>query len=406
MTREECLARDRADPLAGLAARFAPGAEGTLYFDANSVGAMPIAAPAAMAAMLDEWRHLRRRGWSESDWLAAPRRLGDKLAPVIGAALGQVVVGDTTSVNLFKALAAALAMRPDRRKVVGEAATFPTDLYVAERLIAGLGGRELVLAPDGADPAALIDGDTAVLYLSHVDYRTARMHDLKALTARAQAAGALVIWDLSHSTGAVAIGLDAANADFAVGCGYKYLCGGPGAPAYIYAAHRHHDAIRPLLAGWMGHARTFDFPLAYEPAPGIGRFQVGTPAVLAHAVMETALDLWAGIDPHAAFAKHAALGDLIVTLANGIDGIGLASPSDARERGGFVALRHPNAASIVAALGAAGVVASHRPPDSIRFGLSPLYHRHVEVFDAIERLGRIMRDGAWRDPQFAKGSKI
>ncbi|MSP48191.1 MAG: kynureninase [Alphaproteobacteria bacterium] len=407
--RADCEALDAGDPLRAIAGRFAPGEAGTLYFDANSVGAMATDVPDRVDRHLAEWRNLRRRGWSESTWLDAPRRLGGKLAPLLGAAPDEVVVCDTTSINLFKALAAALALRPGRRRVVSQAGTFPTDLYVVQGLKTLRDDIDLHLVPDGEAIEAALDDQTAVAYLSQVDYRTARRLDIRRLTAAAHARGALTVWDLSHGAGAVPADLDASGADFAVGCGYKYLCGGPGAPAYVFIARRHHEAVRPVLAGWMGHASPFTFSTDYVPGPGLARFLVGTPSVIANAVMEAALDIWAGVDPAKVFAKHAALGDLLIRLAQesaGAQAIEVGSPLDAGERGGFVALRHPGGAAVVAALADAGVVCSFRPPDSIRFGLSALYHRYVDMWDAIERLRRILGEGAWRAEKYEKTKAI
>ena len=404
ISRADCDALDARDPLRVVADRFAPGEPGTLYFDANSIGAMPVDVPDRLDHHLTEWRNLRRRGWSESTWLDAPRRLGAKLAPMIGAASDEVVVCDTTSINLFKALAAALSMRPERHRVVSQASTFPTDLYVVQGLKTLRPGIDLHLVPDGAEIDAAIDEKTAVVYLSQVDYRTARRLDIRRLTAAAHARGALTVWDLSHGAGAVPADLDAAGADFAVGCGYKYLCGGPGSPAYAFIARRHHDAVQPALSGWMGHANPFTFSTDYTPGPGLARFLVGTPSVIANSVMEAALDIWATVEPAAVFAKHAALGDLLIRLTADIVEIG--SPRDAGERGGFVALRHDAGAAVVGALADAHVVASFRPPDSIRFGLSALYHRYVDMWDAAERLRRILADGAWKAEKYKKTSKI
>lgn len=408
-TRRDCEALDAADPLSETRARFAPGEAGTLYFDANSVGAMPVAAPGRLNHLIDEWQRLRRRGWSESDWLDAPKRLGAKLAPMLGAAPDEVVVCDTTSINLFKALAAAVALRPGRSRIVSEAATFPTDLYVAQGLAGLRGGLKLDLLDDGAPVAPAIDDDTVAVYLSFVDYRSARRHDIHALTRAAHDRGALAIWDLSHGAGAVPCDLDAADVDLAVGCGYKYLCGGPGGPAYVFAARRLHDAIKPALAGWMGHASPFAFTTGYEAAPGMGRFLVATPPVLANAVFEAALDIWASVDSQAVFRKHAALGDLLGALVDrGVagPGVSVASPREASRRGGFVALKHAGGGAVVAALAEAGVVASFRAPDSIRFGLSALTHRHVDIWDAATRLGEILRTEAWRAPQYQRAKAI
>ena len=408
-TRAECAALDAADPLRDYPQRFVAGEAGTLYFDANSVGAMPLAAAGNIARIEGEWQRLRRRGWSESDWLAAPARLGAKLAPILGAGADEVIVCDTTSINLYKALAAAVALRPGRHTIVSEAATFPTDLYVAQGLAALRGGLTLRFLKDGEPIADAIGDDTIAIYVSQVDYRSARRLDIHALTRAAHARGALAIWDLSHGAGAVPADLDAADVDLAVGCGYKYLCGGPGSPSWIFAARRLHDEIQPALAGWMGHADTFSFPIDYAPGAGMRRFLVGTPSVIANAAMEAACDLWAAVDPQRVFAKHAALGDLLIRLVDAGaagPGVGVASPRDAAERGGFVALRHEGGAALVAALGEAGIVSSFRPPDSIRFGLSALSHRYVDIFDAATRLGEIVASGRWRDPKYRKGKSI
>ena len=402
--RADCEAMDANDPLRPLAERFATGEPGTLYFDANSIGAMPVDVPARIEAHLKEWRNLRRRGWSESTWLDAPRRLGAKIASILGASPDEVVVGDTTSINLFKTLAAALSLRPEKQRVVSQAGTFPTDLYVVQGLKTLRPEIELHLVADGAPIESAIDDRTAVVYLSQVDYRSARRLDIRKLTAAAHAKGALTIWDLSHGAGAVPADLDAANADFAVGCGYKYLCGGPGAPAYSFIARRHQEGVKPALAGWMGHANPFTFSTDYAPGAGMARFVVGTPSVIANAIMEGAFDIWAEVDPAQVFAKHAALGDLLIALTKDIVEVG--SPSDAGERGGFVALRHPAGAAVVGALADAGVVSSFRPPDSIRFGLSALYHRYVDMWEVAERLRAIINGGLWKDEKYKKTKTI
>jgi kynureninase len=362
-------------------AQFAPGEPGVLYFDANSIGAMPLAAGQAMARLGDEWRRLRKRGWTDSDWLDAPARLGNKLAPVIGAEPDSVVVCDSTSVNLHKMIAAALSLRPGRRVVLVEDGAFPTDNYVAGN-IATL---RRVAGPEGIE-AALQD-DVAVLFLSHTDYRTSYRHDMAALTKLAHDRGALVLWDLSHSAGAVECGLAEAKADFAAGCGYKYLCGGPGSPGWLYVAPRHQEPLRPVIAGWMGHADPMAFDTEYRAAPGIRRHLAGTPPVSGNMLMEAALDLWRGLEPAQAFAKHAALGDLLIRLAES-PSLSLASPRDASKRGGFVAFRHADASNFVKSLEKAGIVASSRKPDIVRFGLSPLYHRFADIEDLGKRLKR------------------
>ena len=384
----ECKALDAADPLAAIVAQFAPGEPDVLYFDANSIGAMPLGAERAMARLGDQWRRLRRRGWTDADWLDAPTRLGGKLAPVIGAEPGSVVVCDSTSVNLHKAVWMALGLNSGRKVVVSEQGTFPTDLYVAENA-ARTRGASLRLVGSPEEIGASLGKDVGLLLLSHTDYRTAYRHDLAALTRKAHECGALVLWDLSHSAGAVSCDLAAAQADFAVGCGYKYLCGGPGSPAWIYVAPRHQAAAQPAIAGWMGHAEPMAFDADYRAAPGVKRHLAGTPPVSGNALMEAALDLWAGIEPRAAFDKHARLGDLLIRAVEEMapeSGLALASPREAARRGGFVAFRHAKAAALADALNAAGVIVSHRKPDILRFGLSPLYHRYLDIWQLAVRL--------------------
>ena len=369
------------------AGQFAAGRRGWLYFDANSIGAMPKSAPARMARLLAQWRRLRRRGWSDADWLDAPRRLGDKLAPVIGARRGTVAVGDSTSVNLFKALALALQLRPRRRVIVGEAGTFPTDLYVAEG-VAHAHGCRLVLVDGPRELDAAIDRRTAVVYLSHTDYRTSYRHDLRAVTRLAHARGALTVWDLSHSAGAVPTALANGNADFAVGCGYKYLCGGPGAPAYLYVAPRLQAKLRPAIQGWFGHAAPMEFETRFRPARGVQRHVVGTPAVSGNVLLEAALDVFSETDLPELFKAHARLTQLLIAMVP--RGLELASPRDPDRRGGFVAFRCRDAKKLVAALERRRVVASSRPPDIVRFGLSPLYHRAADVRELAARLKMIL----------------
>ena len=374
-----------------MVAQFAPGEPGTLYFDANSIGAMPRAAEKAMARLGDEWRRLRRRGWNDSDWLDAPLRLGDKLAPVIGAEPGSVAVCDSTSVNLHKAVWMALGLRPARHMVLVEDAAFPTDNYVAENAARARGATlHRVSSPEEIETA--LGKNVAVLLLTHTDYRTSYRHDLAALTRLAHKRGAIAVWDLSHSAGAVPCDLAASKADIAVGCGYKYLCGGPGSPAWLYVAPRHRAAVEPAIAGWMGHAEPMAFEPGYRAAPGVRRHLAGTPSVSGNMLMEAALDLWAGFDIRQAFAKHAALGDLLIRVVEGLDengvspGLALASPRKAAQRGGFVAFRGAGAKALIESLDAAGVVASYRKPDIVRFGLSPLYHRYMDIWELGVRL--------------------
>jgi kynureninase len=411
-SRARCAALDASPgPLDALRDAFADGAPGTLYFDANSIGPMPVDAPARVARVLDDgWRVSRRRAWNDTDWLAQPRLLGARLARVLGAEPDDVAVCDTTSVNQHKLLRYALQLT-HRRTIVVERDVFPSNGYVAQAIAAArpAAGIALRTIEDvSALPDALAPGDVAVVALSHVDYRTGRRLDLTAQTRLAHAHGALALWDLSHSAGAVAVGLRAADADLAVGCGYKYLCGGPGAPAFLYVHPRHRGDAWPAVAGWMGHADTFAFERDYRPAPGVERFLAGTPAVIANAAMGAAADVWARVDPADLDARHRSLTDTLIALIDARCarlGIEVASPRTHAERGGHVALRFDGAQPLSQALVHAGVVVSARKPDALRFGVSPLTTRHVDLWDAVDRLRGLLERGAWRDARFA-GSAV
>ena len=399
--------------------RFAPGAAGTVYLDANSIGPMPADAPARMQAVMDAgWRVARRRSWNELDWLAQPRLLGQALAPVLGAGADDVRVAESTSVNQYRLLRLALALKAPRRTIVAEADVFPSNRYVAEGLAhAGDAVLRLLPATDGRaaddaalqglrDPAldaALAPGDVAVVALSAVDYRSSRRHDLARISQRVHAAGALVLWDLSHAAGAVAVDLRGSDADLAVGCGYKYLCGGPGAPSFVYVHPRWQDAAWPAVCGWMGHANTFAFDPAFRPAPGMDRHLVGTPAVLANTAFGAAADIWRDVDPLALDARHRSLTDTLIRLLDeqcaGL-GVELASPREHARRGGHVALRFEGAGPLAQALVAHGVVVSARKPDALRLGVHPLTTTHAELWQAVQVLRHLLESGAWREPRF------
>jgi kynureninase len=401
ITRDDLAARDAADPLASFRERFALP-DGVIYLDGNSLGALPKAVKDRIAkAVAEEWGHDLIRSWNLHDWFSLPSRAGDKIARLIGAQAGEVVVADSTSVNLFKLLAAALKLRPGRTVIVSEPGNFPTDLYVAQGLGELVGGIELRLAePEGL--AEAIDDDVAAVMLTHVNYKTGRVHDMKAVTAMAHDAGALMLWDLAHSAGALPVDLNGADADLAVGCGYKYLNGGPGAPAFLYVARRLQDDIRPPLSGWMGHAAPFEFDIDYRPAEGIARNLCGTPAILSMVGLDTALDLMLEADMDEIRAKSIALCDTFAALvAQECAGHGfeLASPP-APERGSQVSFRHEDGYAIMQALIARGVIGDFRAPDLMRFGFTPLYIRHVDVFDAVAVLKDIMESGAWDAAEF------
>ncbi|TCQ10672.1 kynureninase [Sphingomonas sp. PP-CC-3A-396] len=399
MTLEDARALDATDPLAAYRDRFALP-DGVIYLDGNSLGALPKATPATLADVATrQWGDRLIRSWNEG-WIDAPQRIGAKIAPLIGAATDEVIIGDTTSTHLFKALIAALRSNPGRHTVVSEAGNFPTDLHIAEGAVACVPGAHLkVVARE--DLAAALDDDTAVLLLTHVHYKTSDRFDMREWTARAHDTGALMLWDLSHSVGAVPIDLTTANADLAVGCTYKYLNGGPGAPAFLFVAKRWQDSLASPLSGWMGHAAPFAFEDAYRPAPGMKRWLAGTPAMLSTAALETALDLWADIDQHAVAAKSA---QLFAILAAAGDALGLdcVSPRAPASRGSHISFRHPEAYALTQALIARGVIGDFRDPDILRLGLTPLYLSHEDVWRAGDILRDILETEAWRDPAFAE----
>jgi kynureninase len=400
MDREGCAALDRADPLAPLRSHFHLP-RGVRYLDGNSLGALqPAVATRLRAVVDDEWGDGLIRSWNDAGWVDLPSRVASRIAPLVGADADEIAVADSTSVDLFKALLAARELRPDRHVLVTDDANFPSDLYVAHGA-ARLAGLEVRVVPSERVPDHLED-DTAVVCLTHVDYRTGRLHDAAGITAAAHGAGAVVVWDLSHSTGAVDVDLHAWGADLAVGCTYKYLNGGPGAPAYLFAARRWHDRLRSPIPGWFSHAAPFAFETHHRPAAGAARFLGGTPPVLSMAALETALEVWEGVDPAGAAAKGRTLTTLFVDLVDARcgDHVEVASPRDAHDRGAQISLRHPYAYAITQALAARGVVGDHRPPDLVRFGFAPLYVRYVDVFDAVEELEDLLDTEAWDRPEF------
>jgi kynureninase len=404
-----CEALDAGDPLAGFRERFALP-DGVIYLDGNSLGALPKATLDRVTQVVgEEWGGSLIRGWTAHHWIDLPRRVGDKIGRLIGAQPGEVLVADSTSVNLFKLMAAALRLQPERRVILSERSNFPTDLYIAEGLIDLLGGRHELRLVDGAGIADAIDGDTALVSLTHVNYRTGAMHDLGGITARAHRAGALTLWDLAHSAGAVPVDLNGAKADFAVGCGYKYLNGGPGAPAFLFAASRHHVELRPALSGWMGHAAGFAFESCYRPAAGLERMLVGTPAVISLAALEAGVDLMLEADGAALRAKSRALGSLFAQLVArrcAGHGLRLASPADDAARGSQICIAHDHGYPIMQALIARGVIGDFRAPDILRFGFAPLYVRHADVWHAVDHLRAVMDSGEWDRPEFHERASV
>ncbi|HYF89235.1 kynureninase [Azospirillum sp.] len=382
--------------------------DGVIYLDGNSLGPLSVGAEERVARTLTaEWGGQLIRGWNSAGWMVQPRVVGDRIARLIGAPAGSVVVGDTLSIKVYQALAAALAMRPDRRVILSDSGNFPTDLYMAEGLIETLGrGHVLkVVAPEEVEGA--IGEDVAVLMLTEVDYRTGRLHDMAALTARAHAAGVVTVWDLAHSAGALPVDLAGTGADFAVGCTYKYLNGGPGAPAFIYVAPRHAQTARPALSGWMGHEAPFAFDPSYRPGEGVERMRVGTPPVIALAALDAALDVWDGVEMAEIRRTSIALCDLFIELVEAqCPALELASPRDGTRRGSQVSFRHPHGYAIMQALIDRGVIGDFRAPDILRFGFTPLYIGEAEVRGAVAVLKQVMDGGLWDRPEYHRKAAV
>ncbi len=404
-TLADIHALDRTDPLARHRERFSLP-DGVIYLDGNSLGALPRSVKPRMDEVIaTQWGDGLIRSWNTHDWIDLPSRVGDRIGRLIGGAPGTVTVADSTSVNLFKALGAALRLRPDRRVILTETGNFPTDGYVATGLAELMGqGHELrFVAAD--ELASALSPEVAVLLATEVNYRTGARLDMATLTAAAQGVGALTLWDLCHSAGAFPVDLAAADADFAVGCGYKYLNGGPGAPGFVYAAVRHHADLRQPLTGWLGHAAPFSFAADYRPAEGIARMRVGTPPILSMQALDAALDAFDGVD----LADVKAKADRLFALfADEVDGLGLelATPADPARRGTQVSLRHPEAYAVMQALIGRGVIGDFREPDIMRFGLTPLYLRYEDVRAAAGILREIIERGEWDRPEFRRRAKV
>jgi kynureninase len=403
-TRDDAAALDRADELAAFRDRFVLP-DGVIYLDGNSLGPLPKATKARIAEVMEqEWGQSLIRSWTEHGWIDLQFRIGEKTSRLIGAAPGTTVVADSTSVNLFKLLAAALHERPGRKVILTEEGNFPTDMYVAQGLTALLQRQyELRQVPD---VLTALDERTAVLMLTHVDYRSGAMHDMAALTRAAHHVGALVLWDLSHSAGAVPLQLESDGVDLAVGCGYKYLNGGPGAPAFLYVAKHLQTDLRLPLTGWLGHAAPFAFESTYRPAGGIARAVVGTPPVLSLAALEMGIDIALEAPMAAARAKSLRLAELFVELMQKEREFRLLTPCEPSARGSQVAFAHPHGYAIMQALIERGVIGDFRAPDVLRFGLAPLYVRHVDVWDAVATLREVMRSDAWREPRFQQRRNV
>ncbi|WP_241047364.1 kynureninase [Achromobacter xylosoxidans] len=413
-TRESCVAADRQDPLAPLKARF-DLPPGVLYMDGNSLGVMPRAAAARAAEVItQEWGTGLIRSWNTAGWFELPSRLGDKLAGLLGAKEGELVITDTTSLNIFKALAASLRIQqkrqPKRRVILSERDNFPTDLYMIQGMIDLLQqGYEMRLIDDELPLDRALDDDVAVVLLSHVNYRSGQMHDMAAVTRQAHERGALIIWDLAHAAGAVPVDLNGADADYAVGCTYKYLNGGPGSPAFIWVAPRHIPDFWQPLSGWWGHQRPFDMTVAYEPAGGIRRYLCGTQPIVSLAMVECGLDVAREADMAEVRKKSLALADLFIALVEercAGHPLTLVTPRDHAERGSHVSLRHPNGYEVMQALIARGLIGDYREPEVLRFGLTPLYFGYADVWDAVEILKDVLDSKAWDKPEFKQRSAV
>jgi kynureninase len=397
-TRDECLALDRTDPLAHARERFVLP-DGVNYLDGNSLGARPKGVAERVATTIEqEWGTGLIRSWNAAGWYEAPGRIGAKLAPLLGAAPFQVTITDAISINLFKLLVSAVRMRPGRKTILAERGNFPSDNHIVDSVarMLDLTSRFVPVS----DIAAAIDNDTAVVELSHVNYRTAEIQDMAAVTAAAHAKGALIVWDLAHSSGAVELRLDADRADFAVGCGYKFLNGGPGAPAHVYVAERHIAALDQPLTGWFAHMAPFAFDDDFARADGIRAMLCSTPQMLSMVALESALDAYDGIRMADVQAKGRALGELMIALADerlAALGVGIASLRDGTRRGNHVSLTHLQGYRVTQALIARGVIGDFRAPDVMRFGFAPLYVRYVDVFDAVVALEDVLKTGAWQD---------
>jgi len=401
--------KDAQDALNSFRQRFTMP-EGVIYLDGNSLGPLPRATPARLAQVAErEWGEGLIRSWNTAGWIDLPQRIGDKIAKLICADAGEVIVADSTSVNLFKVLAAALKLNVGRRVILSQRDNFPTDLYIAQGLIGLLGSEHELRLVDAGDIAAAIDDDTAVVMLTHVNYRTGALHDMAGITQQAHAKGALMLWDLAHSAGALPVALNAAQADFAIGCGYKYLNGGPGAPAFVFVAKRHQPKFVQPLSGWLGHANPFAFDWQYAPAEGILRALCGTPPVLSMAALECGVDLMLEADLNLIREKSLQLADDFIQLVEqrcGRHGLKLVTPREHALRGSQVCFAHPEAFAIMQALIADGVIGDFRAPDILRFGFAPLYVRYIDVWQAVATLVRILDERAWDQPAFMQKGKV
>lgn len=404
LTLDQARAADAADPLRAYRGRFALP-EGVIYLDGNSLGALPVAAPAKVADLVQrQWGQSLIKGWNEHGWIDAPARVGARLAPLIGAKPHEVIVADSTSVNLFKLLVAA-ARLSDRKTILSESGNFHTDLHIAAG-VADLMGLTLDIAPRARIEKS-IGADTNLLLLTHVHYKTAERFDMAELTAKAKAAGALTVWDLSHSAGAVPLDLNGDGAELAIGCGYKYLNGGPGAPAFLYVAEHLQEHLASPLQGWMGHAAPFAFTDDYAPAPGIARFLAGTPPILGIEALAAGLDAFEGVTMARLWSKSIELWDIFhANMEAHCPQLACITPRWHEKRGSHISFRHEHAFELCQALISEGVIGDFRAPDVLRFGITPLYLGAEDIVRAVDILARILREESWRDPKFAVRGKV
>ena len=409
VSKDELTQLDARDPLAAYRDLFELPQD-VIYLDGNSLGPLPRAVKARVAEVIEnQWGHGLVRSWNLHDWVNLPRKLGDKIASLIGAEAGEVIAADSTSVNLFKLLSGALPLRPERRVIVSDIDNFPTDLYMAEGINELMGAKYELRFVKTDDVAAAIDGDTAVVMLTEVNYRTGARYEMQSITELVHAHGALMLWDLAHSAGAFPVDLNGCNVDFAVGCGYKYLNGGPGAPAFLFVAKRLQRAIRPVLSGWFGHAAPFDFAPDYAPADDLRRMLCGTPAILGLVALDAALNVFSDVDLVEVRNKSVALTETFIRLVEdhfaGF-GLSLVTPRNPVQRGSQICFSHPYAYAVMQAVIDRGVIGDFRAPDILRFGFAPLYLRYSDCWNAAMRLKDVLVTEVWREPRYAQRNAV
>ncbi len=379
-----------------------------IYLDGNSLGPLPKTVPSRVDEVLrTEWGTQLIKAWNDAEWMSQPTRVGDKIANLIGAPAGSVVMGETLSIKVFQALAAGVALRPDRNVILSDSGNFPSDLYIAEGLIELLGKQYQLKLVKPEEVTQSVDQSVAVVMLTQVDYRTGRLHDMSEVTEAAHHAGAIMLWDLAHSAGALPVYLEKSNAEFAVGCTYKYLNGGPGAPAFIYVRPDLVEAARPVLSGWLGHEQPFAFDIHYRPAPSIEKMRVGTPPIIQLAALEAALEVWNGIDMELIRKRSIELSELLIEqIESRCPELKLCSPRSARQRGSQVSFTHEHGYAMIQALIDQNVIGDFRAPDVMRFGVTPLYLDESDITTAVDRIEKVIRRELWRQPEYQTLSRV